>query len=255
MVNDDQRERQIVEALRNVALFRGLAEAELAGLAAHVVRRRYARDEVVFLQGAPGDGLYIVARGHVGISRQGPAGDELLLALAGPGEYFGELALFDGAPRSAGATALEECRLLVLPRDAFRAYLETYPTALWTCLAVVVGQLRRLTAVADDLALLDLRPRLARCLLRLAQQGAVALTASQQGAVTVAGGQPASGRAGWGEGLHITQQHLANMLGATRERVNKQLQALAEEGLIALERGQVRILDRAALEAAGEPDV
>jgi CRP-like cAMP-binding protein len=83
--------------------------------------------------------------------RQGPQGDGLLLTLAWPGEYFGELALFNGAPRSAAATALDDCRLLFLPRDAFRAFLQAHPAALWTCLEVIVGQLRRLTAVADDL--------------------------------------------------------------------------------------------------------
>jgi CRP-like cAMP-binding protein len=237
MAQDDQRQREIVAALRGVPLFRGLAEEELAGLAARVVRKRYQRDEVIFGQGAPGNGFYIVARGHVGISRQGPQGDELLLTLAGPGEYFGELALFDGAPRSAAATALEDCRLLFLPRDAFRAFLEAHPAALWTCLEVIVRQLRRLTAVADDLALLDLRARLARCLLRLADQGALA-----------SAGSPPGDRGG---AMRITQQHLANMLGATRERVNKQLQAFVAEGLIALERGHVRIVDRAGLDACG----
>jgi CRP/FNR family transcriptional regulator, cyclic AMP receptor protein len=241
MAHNDQRRREIVEALRGMALFRGLTDEELAGLAERVVRKRYARNEAIFCQGEPGRGLYIVARGHVGISRQGPQGTELLLTLAGPGEYFGELALFDGAPRSAGATALDDCRLLVLPRDAFRAFLEAHPSALWSCLEVIVGQLRRLTAVADDLALLDLRGRLARCLLRLAEQGAV----------MVAGARPAERD----RVVRITQQHLANMLGATRERVNRQLQALAEEEIIALERGQVRILDRAALEEAGAADM
>src|SRR5919109_1500217 len=85
---------------------------------------------------------------------------EIVAALRG-------VTLFRGAPRSAAATALEDCRLLFLPRDAFRRFLEAHPAALWTCLEVIVGQLRRLTAVADDLALLDLRARLARCLLRL----------------------------------------------------------------------------------------
>src|SRR5438128_11075441 len=82
MAPDDQRRREIVAALRGVALFRGLTDEELAGLAARVVRKRYARDEVIFGQGEPGRGLYIVARGHVGISRQGPQGTELLLTLA-----------------------------------------------------------------------------------------------------------------------------------------------------------------------------
>src|ERR671933_784946 len=89
---------------------------------------------------------------------------EIVAALRG-------VALFHEAPRSAGATALDDCRLLFLPRDAFRAFLEAHPAALWPCLQVIVGQLRRLTAVADDLALLDLRARPARCLLRLGGQG------------------------------------------------------------------------------------
>lgn len=241
MLQEDQRLRAIMEALRGVALFRDLPDPDLSGLAARVIRRHYERDQLIFTQGERGDGLCIVVQGHVGITRQSPDGAELLLTLAGPGEYFGELALFDGAPRSAGATAMEECRLLVLPRDAFRAFLEAHPAALWTCLAVIVGLLRRLTAVADDIALLDLRGRLARCLLRLAAQGTIA----------VAGERPARD----GAAMRITQQHLANMLGATRERVNKQLQALGEEGIIALERGQVRILDRARLEKVAAGDV
>jgi CRP-like cAMP-binding protein len=118
--------------------------------------------------------------------RQGPQGDGLLLTLAWPGEYFGELALFNGAPRSAAATALDDCRLLFLPRDAFRAFLQAHPAALWTCLEVIVGQLRRLTAVADDLALLDLRACLARCLLRLADQGALASAGGPPGSRSTA---------------------------------------------------------------------
>ena len=78
MAHDDQRRHEIVAALRGVALFRGLPDAELAGLATRMVRKRYERDEVIFGQGEPGHGLYIVARGHVGISRQSPEGDELL---------------------------------------------------------------------------------------------------------------------------------------------------------------------------------
>lgn len=84
-------------ALRGVALFGGLPEAELEELARQVVRRRVARNEVVFMQGDAGDGLYVVAAGHIGIVRQSAEGDEFLLALCEQGEYFGELALIDGA--------------------------------------------------------------------------------------------------------------------------------------------------------------
>jgi Cyclic nucleotide-binding domain len=101
MLHPDHRTRQVVAALQDVALFRGRSEAEMCALAGQVVRRRYGRHTVLFAQGRRGDGLYIVTHGHVGISRQGPEGDELLLALCSPSEYFGELALFDAALRAA----------------------------------------------------------------------------------------------------------------------------------------------------------
>lgn len=233
-----ERVEKITAALRGVSLFGTLPEAALYGLACQVVRRRLGRDEVVFLQGDAGDGLYVVETGLVGIMRQSVEGDELLLALCEPGDVFGELALIDGAPRSATAMALEAGALLVLPRAAFRATLDAHPAALWRCLEAVVAQLRRLTAVADDIALADVRARLAHALLRLADRGVIeaADRAPERGLRRV----------------RLTQQHLANMTGTTRESVNKQLQALAAEGLIALEQGRVRVLDRAGLEACGD---
>src|SRR5947209_3551925 len=89
-----------VAALQDVALFRQLSGEELTVLAGQVVERSYGRNELIFSQGEPGDGLYIVRQGHVSISRQNPDGDELILALYEAGEYFGELALFDFEPRS-----------------------------------------------------------------------------------------------------------------------------------------------------------
>ena len=236
MTPEKQRTRMIVAALKTVALFGGLPEAELEVLSRQVVRKRYARNEVIFPQGARGEGLYIVVQGHVIISRQGPQGDELILALCEPGEYFGELALFDQAPRSASAVALDDCGVLFLSRAVFQRFLQAHPAALWTCLAVLVAQLRRLTELADEMALLDVRRRLARRLLRLAEQGVV-------------GTDPARPT---GRPVRITQQHLAKMTGTTRERANKQLQAFAAEGLIRLERGCVHIVDRARLAACGE---
>src|SRR5947209_13118411 len=106
-------------ALREVALFRELSSPELATLAGQFVRRRYGRNELIFCQGDPGDGLYIIATGNVGIGRQGTTGNELILTVLEPGDYFGELALFDGQPRSATATAVTDASLLFLPRTAF----------------------------------------------------------------------------------------------------------------------------------------
>lgn len=238
MGGNPERTRTIVAALRAVPIFATLTEAELEALAGQVVRRRVSRNEVIFGQGDAGDGLYVVVSGHVGINRQGSDGNELLLALCEPGEYFGDLALVDGAPRSATAVAFEDCALLFLGSAAFRSVLEAHPAALWRCLQGVIGQLRRLTEVADDIALVDVRHRLAHRLLRLADQGLLEVQGNGAAAVR----RP----------VRITQQQLADMTGATRERVNKQLQAFEAEGLIALKQGRVRIVDPAGLKACDD---
>jgi CRP/FNR family cyclic AMP-dependent transcriptional regulator len=222
------------QALHEVALFRDLSDDDLSVLARQVVRRHYDRNEMIFSQTDSGDGLYVVTRGHVAISRLNPDGDELILAVYEPGEYLGELALFDEEPRSAGAVAIEDCDVLFLSRSAFRSFITTHPKAIVTCLEVIVGQLRRCTDLVDEIALLDVRSRLARRLLRLAKQGMVETGSSE----------PIVGS------FRITQQQLANMMGATRESVNKHLNGFVDRGILRLERGNIHILDLKRLEDA-----
>lgn len=224
-------------ALSQVPLFRALTENELVILSAQVTRKEYGKHEVIFSQGDDGDGLYIVVSGHVAISRQSVEGDELILAMYEPREYFGELALFDREPRSATAMAAEETTTLFLSRSAFRQFLGTHPQAVFSCLEAIVRQLRRLTDLADEIALLDVRSRLARRLLRLAEQGVVKREES-------------NGRRE--RGFRITQQQLASMTGATRESVNKHLSSFAEEGIIHIERGYIRIANMNRLEQCSE---
>lgn len=213
--------------LRDVALFRDLPDAEFAVLARQVARREYGRNELIFSQGDRGDGLYIVTDGHVAISRENANGDEVIITLHEPGEYFGELALFDDEPRSASATAEEATTALFLSRSLFRQFLEEHPAALFSCLQVVVRQLRRCTDLVDELALMDVRSRLARRLLSLQNDGMLDATDNT---------------------FRLTQQHLAHMTGATRESVNKHLNVLVDEGVVQLWRGRIRILNREALE-------
>lgn len=225
-------------ALRKVSLFRDLSDNELHVLTGQAILRHFSRHEVIFSQGDPGDGLYLVLDGHVGITRQNPDGDELLLSVHEHEEYFGELALFDRQPRSATATAVDECTLLFLPKVGFRALLDQHPQAVYTCLEVIVGRLRKLTDLADEIALLDIRTRLARRLLRLATEGVVEMGE---------GHSPSSP----GD-YRITQQELASMLGATRESVNKHLSSFVDAGVIRLDRGHICILDHARLKAASQ---
>jgi CRP-like cAMP-binding protein len=220
--------------LREVTLFRGIGGSDLNLLAGQVVPRRFRRNATIFSQGEPGDGLYIVAAGHAVITRQNPEGDELMFGLYESGEYFGELSLVDDEPRSATAVAMEDCDLLFLSRGAFRAFLKDRPTALMACLEVVVGMIRRCTDLADEIALLDVRGRLVRRLVRLARQGLL------EG---VEGVTPSS--------LHMTQQHLASMLGASRESVNRQLGVLVRQGVVRLDHGHIQIVDLHRLEEYG----
>jgi CRP-like cAMP-binding protein len=225
-------------ALREVALFHDLPADELEILARQVVQRRYARHELIFSQGDRGDGLYVVRDGHVSISRHGLDGNELIIAVSEPGEYFGELALFDDEPRSASATAIDDCTVLFLSRQAFREFIQTHPAALMTCLAIIVHELRRCTELVDEIALLDVRRRLARRLLRLAEQGMLETGEN--------------GRRDAVPTLRITQQQLASMTGATRESVNKHLNSFVDEGMIRLDRGRISILDRDRLETCAD---
>jgi CRP/FNR family cyclic AMP-dependent transcriptional regulator len=223
----------IVEALRAVSLFRDLREDELEALARQAVIRRYGRNEEIFPQADRGDGMYVVVSGHVSIARQNPDGDELIFGLYEAGEYFGELAIFDDKPRAAGATSIDDSTLLFLSRDNFRAFINSHPLVLWTYIEIVVAQLRRCTDLADDVALLDVRSRLARRLLRLAGEGMIDGDSSSRGRR---------------DSFRITQQQLANMTGATRESVNKHLSTFVAEGLVRIDRGRISLLDTERLD-------
>src|SRR3954452_19719789 len=117
----------IVAALGRCLLFAGLEERDLASLAREMRSRRFRRGEVLFHMGDPGDALFVVASGAVKISLPSEEGDEAILATVREGDFFGELALLDGAPRSATATALEPTETLVLPRPRFRELIATEP--------------------------------------------------------------------------------------------------------------------------------
>ncbi len=218
--------------LAEVLLFRDLPEAELATLAAGIRVRRYRRGEVVFHQGDPGDALYVVTAGRVKISSPSETGVEAILATLRPGEFFGSLALLDGASRSATATAVDVTETLILSRTTFRQLLNDHPVLRDHVLAALAGELRRLTHHVEELHFLDIAGRLAARLTRLAEAGA----AEADGSIRIEG--------------PITQGELAAMVGSTRQSVNRLLGFLTEDGLIRQERDAIVILDPAGLRRA-----
>jgi len=219
-----------LEALGRCRLFGGLGPESLRAIGETLRRRRFKRGEVLFHEGDPGDALFIVASGAVKVVVPSEEGDEAILATLHRGDFLGELALLDGAPRSASAVALEPTEVLALPRDRFNALVASEPAIRDALLASLSAELRRLTAHVAELHFLDLTGRLAARLARLAEEqgdraadGSVRLDAS------------------------LTQTDLAAMIGATRQSVNKLLGEFVAAGLLRLDRDAMVVTDIDAL--------
>jgi CRP/FNR family transcriptional regulator, cyclic AMP receptor protein len=219
-------------ALARVDLFAALTPEELERLGARLRRRRYPKGAVILVEGDPGTGLYVLESGRARIVVASPAGRELVLDVRGPGEFFGDMALLDGEPRSADVVAAEDCRVLILQREDFVRFVETHPQAALRLLAVLSRRLRRLTRQHRDATLLDVAARVASALLRLADED----------------GAPA----GDGTGVVVipttlTQADLAAQVGVTRESVNKWLRYYQRRGWIHWEPGHLTLLQPAKL--------
>ncbi len=214
-----------VDALARCPLFEHASRNILESLANRLRRRRFRRNEVIFHQGDPGDALHIVAAGAVKILLPSAEGDEAIIATLRPGDFFGELALLDGAARSATAAALDQSETLVLPRDVFVGLLDTLPGLRDALLAGLAHELRRLTGHVEELHFLDLAGRLAMRLSRLA------LEASPDAHGEI--------RLDW----PYTQSDLAAMIGGTRQSVNRLLSELVEQDLIRIEPDVLVIAD------------
>ena len=142
--------RPLAEALASIPFFAGLDHASLEHVGRGMRVRRFRRGEVIFHLGDPGDALFIVTSGAIKIMLPSDTGDEAILATLRAGDVFGELALLDGAPRSATAAALEPTETLVLPRQRFRELLDTQPAVRDALLASLAAELRRLTFLRAD---------------------------------------------------------------------------------------------------------
>jgi len=219
--------------LASVPLFRDLPDEDLATLASSLRTRRYRRGEVIFHQGDPGDSLHIILGGRVKISSPSESGVEAILTTLRPGEFFGSLALLDGAPRSASATAIEATETLILPRETFRQLVNDRPEIRDHVFAELARELRRLTYHVEELHFLDIAGRLAARLARMAEEHGAP---GPDGEIRLLG--------------PITQGELAAMVGSTRQSVNKLLGYLTEDGLIRQERDSIVVLDLPGLQRA-----
>ena len=222
--------RAIGELLERVPFVAALGASDREALAAEAKRRRFKRDEVVFDKDDPGESLFIIDEGSVRIYLPSLQGADLTLALLGPGDFFGDMALLDGRPRSASAAALQETETVALDRADFIAVIRSRPEAAMAVLAAVARRLRETNEMAGDLAFLDVGGRLAKKLLELAAAHGVE---RPEGILLH---------------LRLTQEELANMVGVTRESVNRSLALLRREGVISGQGRRFVIRDVEALQ-------
>jgi CRP/FNR family transcriptional regulator, cyclic AMP receptor protein len=218
--------------LRNHSLFGQLPPAVIEHLGSYMRRRTLPRGSAIFAKGDPGSGLMGVLSGSVKISVPSADGRDIVLNIIHEGEIFGEIALLDGHPRTADATAMTDCELMVIERRDFIPFLRSQPDLTMQIMEILCARLRRTSEQVQDVTFLNLPTRLAKALLRL--------IADAEG--------PASTRK-----VTITQREISQIIGRSRESTNKQLRIWEKQGWIRLQRGAVTVLKRDKLsEAAAE---
>ena len=212
------------------ALLSGLSAEQVAATVALARRRTFARGEVVFHEGDPGDTIHFVERGHLSVRVSTPYGDTATLRIIGPAEHFGELALIALAPRSATITALEPTETLTLHREQLQRLRNDNPEIDRAILEAMVHEVRRLSVALLEAMYVPVAERLPRRLLELARTYPA----------------DASGRFV----IPLTQDDLAGLCGTTRPTVNQLLGRLADKSLIEVGRGRIVITDLDGLTAS-----
>jgi CRP/FNR family transcriptional regulator/CRP/FNR family cyclic AMP-dependent transcriptional regulator len=213
-----------VSLLRQVPLFASVQPDWLNELANRLTPRNYKRGETIFHKDDPGASLYIISSGQVKIATTSPEGEEVILAILTEGGFFGELSLLDGRTRSASATAMEATQTLTLHRADLLEAIGKRPEMASDLLAALSDRLRRTDLLLEDAIFLDLPARLAKRLLELGEEHGIR---TEQGLEIE---------------LRLTQQDLANFVGASRVAVNKLLGVFQDKGLIKLDKHKLIIL-------------
>jgi len=216
-------------------LFRQLGVGQRDALFARARVQKYAAQQTIFLMGSPGDSMLAVLSGTIRISVPSPDGKEVVLAILGPGEICGEIALLDGKERTADARAMTRCSIAVLDRRDVLTFFQRHPDAWPKLVEVLCERLRRTDEHLAEMALLEIPLRLAKALLRLM------------------GSDERGGGAGAAK-VGLTQRELGNMVGASRESVNKCLNEWQRRGIVRIDDNIITIVNRTLLKQMAEPD-
>ena len=218
------------DVLAKAGLFQGVDPEAAESLASTMTFSEHGRGETVFSEGEQGDSLFIVLTGKIKIGRRAADGRENMLSVMGPSDMFGELSLFDPGPRTATASVLTEARLASLAHTSLRPWISDRPEIAEQLLRVLARRLRRTNDALADLIFTDVPGRVAKALLGLAERF---------------GNQD-------GDGMRVhhdlTQEELAQLVGASRETVNKALADFAGRGWLRVDSRAVTILDAERLQ-------
>jgi CRP/FNR family transcriptional regulator len=207
-------------------LFAALDEATAQRLIESMQRTQLHRGETVFTEGDPGDTLYVILSGKVKLARTSSDGRESLMSVLGPGEMFGELSLFDPGPRLSSAIAVADTKLISLGHQDLTLFLRDHPEVAMQMLSGMAHRLRRTNEGLSDLVFTDVPGRVAKALLDLSRRFGRRI---ETGGVQVDHG--------------LTQEELAQLVGASRETVNKALADFAGRGWLVLGAKSVTLID------------
>ena len=220
--------------IRSAPLFSALSDDDASALRASMTQVKVTKGHTLFKEGDEGDRLYVVLEGKLKLGTTSVDGRENLLSILGPGEMFGELSLFDPEPRTATATAVTDAKLLALAHDQVIGLVTAHPQASLELLRRLAQRLRKSNEILADLVFADVPGRVAKAIIDLGARFGVAKE----------------------EGLHVnhdlTQEELAQLVGASRETVNKALADFASRGWVRLEPRAVVILDYERISKRGK---
>lgn len=212
----------VIELLKGVDLFSALSNEQLQQLAALVIRKRFVRDETIILEDDDSvQALFLIASGEVKVYLSGADGRETILSLLNKGDFFGEMSLIDGEPRSASVKAVTNADLLIIRREHFLKQVEKNPELAMGLLVEMSKRIRKANRQISSLAMLTVVGRVAATIINLIQERGVRVHSENGKMVTIIRNRP-------------TQQQLAEMSGTTRETVSRVLSALAKKGSISL---------------------
>lgn len=231
---------QNIKLLQCVDLFSDLSDTQLSIIAQLAVRKKYQKNEVVLLENDVSNlAIFIIVEGEVEVFMTGVDGREIILSILGPGDFFGEMSLIDGEPRSASVRSLKDSELVMIRREDFMNALQKFPDITMSLLMEMSRRLRKADRQIGSLALLSVYGRVADTLLNLVQERGVRVQTEHGSVITVLRDRP-------------THQRLAEMSGTTRETVTRVLNSLQRKGWINISGRDLFVLEEEELRSHTE---